>query len=89
MELRNGGKVAVAASCFSIYAFKELKTQLKKIDEFRFIFTSPTFVTEKTILHKARVSLRKQAVCLTKKAIKPLTLCNAIRKAMAVFIRTG
>lgn len=46
-ELRSGGKVAIAASCFSIYAFEELKAQLKDIDELRFIFTSPTFVTEK------------------------------------------
>ena len=46
-ELRSGSKVAIAASCFSIYAFEELKAQLKDIDELRFIFTSPTFVTEK------------------------------------------
>ena len=46
-ELRNGSKVSIAASCFSIYAFDELKTQLKDIAELRFIFTSPTFVTEK------------------------------------------
>ena len=46
-ELRSGSKVAIAASCFSIYAFEELKAQLKEIDELRFIFTSPTFVTEK------------------------------------------
>ena len=46
-ELCSGSKVAIAASCFSIYAFEELKAQLKDIDELRFIFTSPTFVTEK------------------------------------------
>ena len=46
-ELRSGSKVAIAASCFSIYAFEKLKAQLKDIDELRFIFTSPTFVTEK------------------------------------------
>ena len=46
MELSSGGKVAIAASCFSIYAFEELKAQLKDIDELRFIFTSPTFITE-------------------------------------------
>ena len=46
-ELRSGSKVAIAASCFSIYGFEELKAQLKEIDELRFIFTSPTFVTEK------------------------------------------
>lgn len=41
-------KVSVAAACFSMYAYKELKKQLESVDEFRFIFTSPTFVTEKT-----------------------------------------
>ena len=34
--------------CFSIYAFQELKEALKDIKELRFIFTSPTFTTEKT-----------------------------------------
>ena len=48
-ELHHGSKVSIAASCFSIYAFEELKRQLKDIDELRFIFTSPTFVTEKPI----------------------------------------
>ncbi len=32
---------------FSIYAFQELKEQLGEIDELRFIFTSPSFITEK------------------------------------------
>ena len=45
--LRSGSKVAIAASCFSIYAFQELKEQLSDISELRFIFTSPSFVTEK------------------------------------------
>ena len=31
-ELHNGIKVSIAASCFSIYAFEELKKQLKDID---------------------------------------------------------
>lgn len=47
VTLRSGSKVAVAASCFSIYAFQELKEQLGDISELRFIFTSPAFVTEK------------------------------------------
>lgn len=46
-ELHSGSKVSMAASCFSIYAFEELRTQLRDIEELRFIFTSPTFVTEK------------------------------------------
>lgn len=47
ITLRSGSKVAIAASCFSIYAFQELKEQLGDISELRFIFTSPAFVTEK------------------------------------------
>ena len=41
-----GSKVSVAAACFSMYAYKVLKKQLESVDEFRFIFTSPTFITE-------------------------------------------
>lgn len=48
VEIKDGGKISIAAACFSIYAFQELKKQLQGIDELRFIFTSPTFVTEKT-----------------------------------------
>lgn len=40
-------RLSIAAACFSIYAFQELKTELEEIDELRFIFTSPTFTTEK------------------------------------------
>ena len=47
VEIQHGSKVSIAAACFSIYAFQELKSQLKDINELRFIFTSPTFITEK------------------------------------------
>ena len=46
--MRKGSKVSIAAACFSIYAYRELKKQLDSIEEFRFIFTSPTFIKEKT-----------------------------------------
>ena len=42
-----GCRVSIAAACFSIYAYQVLKEQLDDIDELRFIFTSPAFVTEK------------------------------------------
>lgn len=45
--ISKGSKVPIAAACFSMYAYKELKKQLESVDECRFIFTSPTFVTEK------------------------------------------
>ena len=47
VEIKKGSKLSIAAACFSIYAFQELKNQLSGIDELRFIFTSPTFTTEK------------------------------------------
>ncbi len=44
--LRPGSKLKVAASCFSIYAYEALKTELEKIDELSFIFTAPAFVAD-------------------------------------------
>lgn len=40
-------KISIAAAYFSMYAYRELKNQLENVDEFRFIFTSPTFIKEK------------------------------------------
>ena len=42
--LKPGSKLKVAASCFSIYAFEALKSELEKIESLQFIFTSPTFI---------------------------------------------
>ena len=47
-ELVRGSRVSIAAACFSMYAYQELRAQLESVEEFRFIFTSPTFVKEKT-----------------------------------------
>ncbi|RHO29400.1 helicase-related protein [Amedibacterium intestinale] len=46
-ELHKGSKLSIAAACFSIYAFQELKKELNEIEELRFIFTSPAFLKEK------------------------------------------
>lgn len=43
-NITKGSKISIIASYFSIYAFKELKKELSKIDELRFIFTEPTFL---------------------------------------------
>lgn len=40
-----GSRLQIAASCFSIYAYEALKKELEQIDSLRFIFTSPTFVS--------------------------------------------
>lgn len=47
-KIKSGSRISIAAACFSIYAYQALKNELEDCDEFRFIFTSPTFVAEKT-----------------------------------------
>ena len=39
-------KLKIAASCFSIYAYEALKSELAKIESLEFIFTAPTFVPD-------------------------------------------
>ena len=46
--IHKGSKLSIAAACFSIYAYQELKKQLDSVEEIHFLFTSPTFVQEQT-----------------------------------------
>lgn len=41
-KIQPKSKVSAASSCFSMYAYKELKSQLDKVDEFCFIFMYST-----------------------------------------------
>lgn len=43
-EMATGSKVRIAASCFSIFAFEALKSELQKVEGFEFVFTDPAFV---------------------------------------------
>lgn len=52
-------RVSIAAVCFSMYAYNELKKQLESVDEFRFIFTSPTFIAEKESKQKREFYIPK------------------------------
>lgn len=45
--ITHGSRVSIAAACFSMYAYQQLKNQLENVNEFRFIFTSPTFIRER------------------------------------------
>ena len=45
--IKSGDRLSVAASVFSMYAFDELRDQLESLDEFRFIYTKPTFAKER------------------------------------------
>ncbi len=42
--VERGARLKIAASCFSIYAFEALKSELSKVESLQFIFTAPTFV---------------------------------------------
>jgi len=54
VELKKNSRLSIAAAYFSIYAFQQLKDQLEGINELRFIFTSPTFLTEKAEKEKVQ-----------------------------------
>lgn len=49
----------MAAASFSIYAFEALQKELEKIDELRFIFTSPTFNKERSKKQKREFYIPK------------------------------
>lgn len=59
VRLSRGSRVSVAAASFSIYAFEALKKELEGIDELRFIFTSPTFIKEKSKKEKREYYIPK------------------------------
>jgi len=44
-----GSRLKIAASCFSIYAYEALKSELEKIDTLEFVFTSPAFMPEEAV----------------------------------------
>ena len=60
VSIHKDSKISIAAACFSIYAFEKLKKELKGIDQLRFIFTSPTFVQEKTKKEKREFYIPRQ-----------------------------
>lgn len=43
-NVKKGSKLSVISAYFTMYAYYELKKELNKIDNMRFIFTSPNFV---------------------------------------------
>lgn len=42
--LKPKSKLKIAASCFSMYAYEALKSELSRVESLEFIFTAPTFV---------------------------------------------
>lgn len=52
-------QISIAAASFSIYAYEALKEELEKVDCVNFIFTSPTFYTDKTEKQKREFYIPK------------------------------
>lgn len=42
-EVKSGSKIAIASAYFSIFAYDALRTQLEKAENFKFLYTKPTF----------------------------------------------
>ena len=47
-ELKSESRVKIAAATFSMFAYQQLKEELENIEELKFIFTNPTFITDET-----------------------------------------
>lgn len=58
-KLSKGLSVSVAAASFSIYAYEALKEELENVESLRFIFTSPTFIKDKTTKEKREFFIPK------------------------------
>ena len=43
-SINDGAKLSVIASFFTVYAYGELKEELSKVEQMRFVFSEPTFV---------------------------------------------
>ncbi len=91
--IKSGSRLSIAAASFSIYAFQELKDQLSDIEQLRFIFTSPSFITEKADKQKREFYIprlnRERDLCGSEFEIKlrnELSL-KAVAKECADWIR--
>lgn len=46
-SIRKGDRLAIAGAAFSIYAYEALREELSGVAELRFLYTSPTFSSDK------------------------------------------
>ena len=59
-EIQDGATLSILAAHLSIYAYKELKEELEKVDSVRFLFTEPTFTENKESKEQKREFLLKK-----------------------------
>ena len=68
-SIKDGDSLNIAASCFSIYAYKALRDSLEKVDEVKFLFTEPTFT--------ATTTTKKQREFFIPKLNRERSLCGS------------
>lgn len=59
-EIQEGAKMSILAAHLSIYAYKELREELSKVDSVRFLFTEPTFTAKQEDKQDKREFLLKK-----------------------------
>jgi SNF2 family DNA or RNA helicase len=59
-EIKTGSKIAIASTYFSLFAFYELKKELEKSKDFRFLYTKPTFYKKENDLKRQYKISRNQ-----------------------------
>ena len=68
-RLSKGACVSIAAASFSIYAYEALKEELEQVEQLRFIFTSPTFIKDKSKKKRNEffiLNLTESAICMVR-----------------------
>ncbi|MBP9037793.1 MAG: hypothetical protein KBG38_08505, partial [Candidatus Cloacimonas sp.] len=52
-------KLSIVSAYFTIYAYNELKTQLNKVEQLRFLFGEPTFVRDENLKENRQFIMEK------------------------------
>ena len=58
--IKEESKLSIASAYFTLYAFEELKEELDKLEEFRFLFTQPTFIKNKNKIIQEKINQNEQ-----------------------------
>ena len=58
--IKEESKLSIASAYFTIYAFEELKKELNKVGEFRFLFTQPAFIKNKNKVIQEKINQNEQ-----------------------------
>ncbi|MDD2518864.1 MAG: helicase-related protein, partial [Bacilli bacterium] len=58
-NIEKSSRISVASAYFTVYAFNELKKELSKIDNMRFLFNEPTFIKSNGLKEEKEFELSK------------------------------